>query len=114
MNRWTKTLLLGAISILLFGCSDPACTDRCAEAQDGACEWVEGDCLAFCDALPLLGEKAGCDGPATEYDQCLVDAEACDIAASCAAVEAAYVACVAPFCAAHPTEPECMTIENGR
>ncbi|MBW2524185.1 MAG: hypothetical protein JRI23_08415 [Deltaproteobacteria bacterium] len=107
-----KVVALGVWLASSLGCSEPDCTDRCGEAQDEGCPWVEGDCVLFCETLEPLATKAECTAELDGYEQCLIDTEACSIATSCAATEAAYVDCVGAYCASAPTEPECMTLEN--
>lgn len=114
MVRWTTMVVLGAAVLSLLGCGEADCSLRCAEAQQEQCLWVEGDCQAFCDALEPLAEAAGCVGAADDYQQCLVDADACDIDAACGPAEAVYFECVAEFCAVQPTDAECMTLERSR
>jgi hypothetical protein len=114
MARWTTILGLGASLALLAGCADPDCGERCGEAQDEGCDWIEGDCLAFCDAIQPLAAKAGCTAQADELEQCLADTDACGIADGCAATESGYIGCVSEYCAVQPTESECLTLDGMR
>lgn len=112
MGSWTTTVGLAACLMVTAGCAEHDCADRCGEAQDEGCLWVEGDCLAFCDALEPVAARADCVAEGDAYVQCIVDAEACDIAGSCAAAATAYVDCVRDYCGGAPTDAECMTLDE--
>jgi hypothetical protein len=99
----------------LVACGDDggggSCESICLAAQDLNCTSIN-DCYEFCDVTLRLSGKADCAAEYNAFHSCSQSTPTCSIGNQCALQKNALTACIYPFCAANPTDSDCIAAQN--
>ena len=104
-------LSLGAALATLSACGTD-CESLCQEAQDRDCTTISGDCGQACGALDSIAEPSGCESQIDAYLDCSCEGDVCTTETRCASQENAAATCVASYCLARGSDPDCATLAS--
>ena len=85
-----------------------SCEEICSAAQQESCTVVDCDCDQFCVSLTAFKSKGGCGSTANGYEDCALKQPACSVSSNCGSEETAFAVCVQQFCAANPSDSDCV------
>jgi hypothetical protein len=122
MARTLRRLLLRGPAVLVLaglpflahcsGQSDdngPSCSKLCERGQEQCPGLPRVDCDGQCFFEDARAQRTGCDGEVDAVTRCSAElADICTTATACAPQLGAFRACLAKYCAKHPTSQDCQ------
>jgi hypothetical protein len=112
MNSLARLGCLCLLVVSLTGCSDDkTCLSVCNSAQDQDCTIIDS-CSGFCSSTRALRDKASCESEYDAYHDCAMSSPTCSIDALCYSETNALTTCIGVWCAANPSDADCVTLDN--